>query len=74
VHRGEIRQVALHDLGAEPAQGAGALVLPPDQGAYLVALCEQHCGEVAAMPPTVPAAPVTRIRLSWVGFIIMSLA
>jgi hypothetical protein len=30
MHRGEIRQVALHDLGAEPAQGAGALVLPPD--------------------------------------------
>jgi hypothetical protein len=48
VHRGEIRQVALHDLGAEPAQGAGALVLPPYQGAYLVAFGEQHCGEVAA--------------------------
>ena len=48
VHRGEIRQVALHDLSAEPAQGVGALVLPPDQGAHLVALGEQHCGEVAA--------------------------
>jgi hypothetical protein len=48
VHRGEIRQVALHDLSAEPAQGVGALVLPPDQGAHLVALGEQHRGEVAA--------------------------
>ena len=48
VHRGEIRQVALYDLSAEPAQGVGALVLPPDQGAHLVALGEQHCGEVAA--------------------------
>src|SRR5208337_925610 len=47
VHRGKIRQVALHDLGAKPTQGAGALVLPPDQGAYLVAFGEQHCGEVA---------------------------
>jgi hypothetical protein len=47
VHRGEIRQVALHDLGAEPTQGAGALVLSPDRGAYLVALGKQHCGEVA---------------------------
>jgi hypothetical protein len=37
-----------HDLSAEPAQGVGALVLPPDQGAHLVALGEQHCGEVAA--------------------------
>src|SRR5271165_5493383 len=34
-------------LDAVMAQGAGALVLPPDQGAYLVALGEQHCGEVA---------------------------
>jgi hypothetical protein len=48
VHRAEIREVALHDLGAEPAQGVGTLVLPPDQGAHLVALGEQHCGEVAA--------------------------
>jgi hypothetical protein len=40
VHRGEIRQVALYDLSAEPAQGAGALVLPPDQGAHLVAFGE----------------------------------
>jgi hypothetical protein len=30
VHRSEIRQVALRDLGTEPAQGDGALVLPPD--------------------------------------------
>ena len=39
---------AVHDLSAEPAQGVGALVLPPDQGAHLVAFGEQHCGEVAA--------------------------
>jgi hypothetical protein len=31
----KIRQVALHHLGAEPAQGAGALVLPPYQGGTL---------------------------------------
>ena len=48
MHRGEIRQVALHDLGAEPAEGVGALVLPLDQGAHLVALGEQHFCEVAA--------------------------
>ena len=48
VHRGEIRQVALHDLGAEPAESVGTLVLSPDQGAHLVALGEQHCGEIAA--------------------------
>ena len=48
VHRGEIRQVATHDLSAQPAQGVGTIVLPPDQGAHLVALGEQHCGEVAA--------------------------
>ena len=39
---------AVHDLSAEPAQGGSALVLPPDQGAHLVAFGEQHCGEVAA--------------------------
>ena len=38
----------MHDLGAEPAQGLGALILPPDQGAHLVPLGEQHFGEVAA--------------------------
>jgi hypothetical protein len=54
-------------------QGGGALVLPPDQGAYLAALGEQHCGEVAPMAPTAPAAPVTSIGLSCVDFIIMSL-
>jgi hypothetical protein len=43
-----MRQVALHNLSAEPAQGVGALVLSPDQGAHLVAFGEQHCGEVAA--------------------------
>src|SRR5215472_14049943 len=48
VARGKIREVALHDLSAEPAQGLGALILPPDEGAHLVALGEQHCGEVAA--------------------------
>ena len=39
---------AVHDLSAEPAQGGSALVLPPDQGAHLVAFGEQHSGEVAA--------------------------
>jgi hypothetical protein len=68
VHRGEIRQVALHGLGAEPAQGAGALVLPPDQGAYLVALGEQHCGELRPIAPMAPAAPVTRDRAVVCGF------
>ena len=74
MHRGEIGQVAQHDLSAEPAQGVGARVLPPDQGAHLVALGEQHCGEVAADVPMAPAAPVTRIGLSCVDFIIISLA
>ena len=71
VHRGKIRQVALHDLGAEPTQGGGALVLPPDQGAYLEALGEQHV-RLRPMAPIVPAAPVTRIGLSRVDFIMMS--
>ena len=44
VHRGEVRQVAQHNVGAEPAKGASAFVLPPDQGAYLVVLGEEHCG------------------------------
>ena len=48
VHRGEISQIALHHLGAEPAQRLGALILPPDQGAYLMPFGEQQCGEVAA--------------------------
>ena len=48
MHRGDIRQVSLHDLSAEPAQGVGALVLSPDHGAHLVSLSEQHCGKIAA--------------------------
>jgi hypothetical protein len=48
VRRGEIGQIAPHDLGPEPAQALGASVLPPDQGAHLVPLVEQHRGEVAA--------------------------
>src|SRR4029077_13132539 len=36
-------------LGVKGAgEAVGALVLPPDQGAHLVALGEKHCGEVAA--------------------------
>src|SRR6202035_1876878 len=48
VHRGEVRQVALYDLSAEPPKGFGALVLTPSQGAHLVPPCEQEFGEVAA--------------------------
>jgi hypothetical protein len=48
VHRGQIGQIALHDLGPEPAQALGAFILPPDQGAHLMPLGEQHRGEVAA--------------------------
>ncbi|MEA2863442.1 MAG: hypothetical protein QOC84_1398 [Bradyrhizobium sp.] len=48
VHRGEVRQVALYDLCAEPPHGFGALVLTPNQGAHLVPPCEQELGEVAA--------------------------
>src|SRR5258707_14220783 len=44
-------QVALNDLGAELAQGFGALIHPPDQGADLVALGEQQGGEVATDSP-----------------------
>jgi TRAP transporter TAXI family solute receptor len=35
-------------LALAPAQRFGALILPPDQGAYLMPLGEQQCGEVAA--------------------------
>jgi hypothetical protein len=48
VHRGEIGQVAVHDLSAELAQGLCALIFPADQGADLVPFGEQHFGEVAA--------------------------
>jgi hypothetical protein len=48
VHRGEVRQVALYDLCAEPPQGFGARVLASNQGAHLVPPCEQEFGEVAA--------------------------
>ena len=48
VHRGEVGQVALHDLGAELAQGLGALILPAHQGSHLVPFGEQHFGEIAA--------------------------
>jgi hypothetical protein len=48
VHRGEIRQIALYDLCAEPPKGFGARILAPNQGAHLVPPCEQKFGEVAA--------------------------
>jgi hypothetical protein len=48
VHQGEVRQIARYDLCAEPPQGFGALVLTSNQGAHLVAPCEQEFGEVAA--------------------------
>ena len=48
VHRGEVGQVALHDLGAEPAQDLGAFILPAHQGSHLVPFGEQHFGEIAA--------------------------
>jgi hypothetical protein len=49
VHRREVGQVALHDLGAELAQGLCALILPADQGAHLVPFGEQHFGEDALL-------------------------
>ena len=48
VHRGEVGQVALHDLGAELAQGLGAFILAAHQGSHLVPFGEQHFGEIAA--------------------------
>jgi hypothetical protein len=48
VHRGEVGQVALHDLGTEPPQTFRAFILPPNQGAHLMPFVQQHCGEVAA--------------------------
>ena len=48
VHRGKVGQIALHDLGPELAQAFSAFILPPYQGAHLMPLGEQHCGEVAA--------------------------
>ena len=65
---------AVHDLSAEPAQGGSALVLPPDQGAHLVAVGQHIAVTLRPMAPTAPAAPVTRIGLSCVDFIIISLA
>jgi len=73
VHRGEVRQVTFYDLCAEPPQGFGALILTPNQGAHLVPLCEQEFGDLLPMPPTAPAAPVTRIGLSCLCFVVMSL-
>jgi hypothetical protein len=48
MHRSEVGQVALHDLGAELAQRFCALIFPADQGADLLPFGEQHFGEVAA--------------------------
>jgi hypothetical protein len=48
VHRSKIGQIALHDFGAELAQGLGAIILPAHQGAHLVSFGEQRLGEVAA--------------------------
>ena len=48
VHRGEVGQVALHDLSAQLAQGLCAVIFPADQGADLVPFGEQHFGEVSA--------------------------
>ena len=48
VHRGEVGQVALHDLGAELTQGLGALIVPADQSPHLVPFGEQHFSEIAA--------------------------
>ncbi len=48
MHRGEVGQVALHDLRPKPTQIFSAFILPADHGAHLMSFGEQHCGEVAA--------------------------
>ena len=48
VHRDEVGQVALHDLGAELAQGSGAFILSAHQSSHLVPLGEQHFSDIAA--------------------------
>jgi hypothetical protein len=48
VHRDEIGQVALHDLGAELTQGRGASILPTHQGSHFVPFGEEHFGAIAA--------------------------
>jgi hypothetical protein len=48
VHPDEVGQVALHDLGAELAQGFGAFILSAHQSSHLVTLGEQHFGDIPA--------------------------
>jgi hypothetical protein len=48
VHRDQIGQVALHDLGAELAQGSGAFILSAHQSPHLMPLGEQHFSDIAA--------------------------
>src|SRR5262249_40885122 len=48
MHRAEIGQVALHDLGSAVAQGFGAFILSAHQSAHLVSSGDQHFSDIAA--------------------------
>jgi hypothetical protein len=48
MHRSEVRQVALHNLGAEPAQIVSALILPANQCAHSMSFLQQHGRQRAA--------------------------
>jgi hypothetical protein len=48
MHRSEVSQIALHDLGAELTQSPRAVILPANQSAHPVSFGEQHLGQVTA--------------------------
>jgi beta-glucosidase-like glycosyl hydrolase len=48
LHRADVEEIALKDLGAERAQRLGAVVDGADKGAHGNAALEQHFGDVPA--------------------------
>ena len=48
MHRGEISQVAQHDLGAKSTQLFCAFILTANQSAHFMPLGEEHFGDIAA--------------------------
>jgi hypothetical protein len=74
VHRGEVGQVALHDLRAELAQDLGAFILPAHQGSHLVPFGEQHFGKIATDGTDSASRPVTRIGLACDDCVVISIA
>ena len=60
VHRGEVSQVALHDLGAELAQVLGAFIFPAHQGSHLVSVYFGMSVSADYLTATVNTAAVAR--------------